>query len=75
MLANAIILAIETVCVDLGLILKGPKLAVFEQKAWAIAHGFEIGGFGSGLEIAPNSLKRLLYDRKCVPSCFRACLC
>ena len=41
-------------------ILKGPKLAVFEQKAWAIAHGFENRGFGSGREIAPNSLKRLL---------------
>ena len=64
-----------TFCVDFGWILKGPKLAVFEQKAWAIAHGFENGGFGSGLEIAPNSLKRFLYARKCVSSCFGACLC
>ena len=35
-------------------------MAVFEQKAWAIAHAFENRGFGSGREIAPNSLKRLL---------------
>ena len=35
-------------------------MAVFEQKAWAIAHGFEHGGFWQVLEIAPNSLKRLL---------------
>ena len=25
---------------------KGPKSTDFEQKAWAIAHGFEEGGFG-----------------------------
>ena len=30
---------------DLGRILEGPKSADFEQKAWAIAHGFEHGGF------------------------------
>ena len=24
---------------------KGPKSTDFEQKAWAIAHGFEEGGF------------------------------
>ena len=34
-----------TVCVDLGWIRKGRKLADFEQKAWAIAHGFEHGRF------------------------------
>ena len=31
---------------ELGWIRKGPKSADFEQKAWAIAHGFEDGGFG-----------------------------
>ena len=75
MLENAFLVAFGTVCVDFEWILKGPKLAVFEQKPWAIAHGFENGGFGSGLEIAPNSLKRFLYARKCVSSCFRDCLC
>ena len=35
-------------------------MAVFEEKAWAIAHGFEHGGFLQVLEIGPNSLKRLL---------------
>ena len=59
MLANGFLVAFGIVCE----ILKGPKLAVFEQKPWAIAHGFENGGFRSGLEIAPNSLKRLLYAR------------
>ena len=75
MLENAFLVAFGTVCVDFEWILKGPKLAVFEQKPWAIAHGFENGGFGSGLEIAPNSLKRFLYARKCVSSCFGDCLC
>ena len=75
MLENAFLVALGPACVDFGWILKGPKLAVFEQKPWAIAHGFENGGFGSELEIAPNSLKRFLYARKCVSSCFRDCLC
>ena len=35
------------------------KSADFEQKAWAIAHGFEHGRFWQVVEIAPNSLKRL----------------
>ena len=52
--------ACATVCVDLGWIRKGRKLADFEQKAWAISHGFERGGFWQVLEIAPKSLKRLL---------------
>ena len=51
--------ACATVCVDLGWIRKGRKLADFEQKAWAIAHGFEHGRFWQVLDIAPNSLKRL----------------
>ena len=37
--------ACVTVCVDLGWIGKGRKLADFDQKAWAIAHGFEHGRF------------------------------
>ena len=35
MLANAFLVALGTVCVEFGWILKGPKLAVFEQKPWA----------------------------------------
>ena len=31
--------------VDFGWIRKGTNLADFEQKAWAIAHAFEHGGF------------------------------
>ena len=48
MLENAFLVALGPACVDFGWILKGPKLDVFEQKPWAIAHGFENGGFGSG---------------------------
>ena len=39
---------------------QGSKSVVFEQRPGAIAHGFEHGGFSKVLEIAPNSLKRLL---------------
>ena len=34
-----------TVCVDFGRIRNGRNLAVFEQKLWAIPHGFEDGRF------------------------------
>ena len=34
-----------TFCVVFWLIRKGRNLAVFEQKPWAIAHGFEQGRF------------------------------
>ena len=64
-----------TVCVDLGWIRKGRKLADFEQKARAIAHGFEHGRFCQLLEIAPNSLKRLQNRCKMICDCFRDCLC
>ena len=37
--------ASATVCVDFGWIRQGRKLADFQQKAWAIAHGFEHGRF------------------------------
>ena len=67
--------ASATVCVDFGWIRQGRKLADFEQKAWAIAHGFEHGRFGQVLEIAPNSLKRLQNHSKIISSCFRDCLC
>ena len=67
--------ACATVCVDLGWFLKCRKLADFEQKAWAIAHGFEHGRFFELLEIAPNSLKRLQNRSKLVCDCFRDCLC
>ena len=67
--------ASATVCVGLGWIPKGRKLADFEQKAWAIAHGFEYGRFFELLEIAPNSLKRLQNRSKLVCDCFRDCLC
>ena len=64
-----------TVCVDLGWIRRGGKSADFEQKAWAIAHGFEHGRFWQVLEIAPNSLKRLQNHSKMICDCLRDCLC
>ena len=67
--------ACATVCVDLGWIRKGRKLADFEQKAWAIAHGFEHGRFWQVLEIAPNSLKRFLNHPKMICDCLRDCFC
>ena len=35
----------------------GPLSGNFDQKPWAIAHGFEDGGFGWVSEIVPNSIK------------------
>ena len=67
--------ASASVCVDLGWIPKVRKLADFEKKAWAIAHGFEHGRFFELLEIAPNSLKRLQNRSKIICECFRDCLC
>ena len=58
----------------LGRILKVPKSADFEQKAWAIAHAFaENGGFWWVPEIVPNSMKRSRYFWKWISNCFRAC--
>ena len=37
--------ASEVVCVDFAWIRNVPKLADFEEKAWAIARGFEDGAF------------------------------
>ena len=56
-LLKGFLTAFATVCVDLARIREGRKLAVFEQTAWAIAHGFEDVRFKHVLEIAPNSLK------------------
>ena len=42
--------ACANVCVDLGWIRKGRKLADFEQKAWAIAHGLNMADFGKSLK-------------------------
>ena len=67
--------ACATVCVDLGWIRKGRKLADFEQKAWAIAHGFEHGRFWQVPEIAPNSLERLQNRSKMICECLRGGLC
>ena len=67
--------ACATVCVDLGWIGKGRKLADFDQKAWAIAHGFEHGRFWQVLEIARNSLKHLQNRSKIICDCFCACFC
>ena len=46
MLANGFLCAFGDIDQDFGLIRKRPKSADFEQKPWAIAHGFEHGGFG-----------------------------
>ena len=45
-LANGFPPTFRIVREDLGWIPKDPKSAEIEQKAWAIAHGFEHGGFG-----------------------------
>ena len=57
--ANRLLTPCGTFCIDLGWFRKGHKFAVFQQKPWAIAHGFEHGGISQVLGIAPNSLKRL----------------
>ena len=57
--------------VDFGWIHKCRKLAVLEQKAWAIAHGFEQCGFWQVLENAPNPLKRLLNPSKRISNSLR----
>ena len=69
------VIASATVCVDLGWIPKGRKLADFEKKASAIAHGFEHGRFFELLESVQNSLKRLQNRSKLICDCFRDCLC
>ena len=45
MLGNGFLTVLGLVRNDLERVLKGPKSSDFEQKDWAIAHGFENGGF------------------------------
>ena len=74
-LLNWILSPCTTVYVNFGWIRKARKLADFEQKAWAIAHGFEHGRFWQVLEIAPKSLKRFQNPPKLIfnslHDCFR----
>ena len=45
MLANGFLNVLELIRKHFERIPKGLKLTDFDQKAWAIAHGFEEGGF------------------------------
>ena len=74
-LENGFLIPCGTICVDLGWIGEGRKLTDFEQKAWAIAHGFEQGGFWQVLQIAPNSLKHRLSAWKRISNTLRDYLC
>ena len=74
-LLNWILTPCTHVFVDFRWILKGRKLADFEQKAWAIAHGFEQSRFLQVLEIAPNSLKRFQNPPKLDFNSLHACFC
>ena len=67
--------AFATICVDLGWIGRGRNFSDFEQKAWAIAHGFEHGRFWQVLKIAPNSVKRLQNRSKMICDFLRDFLC
>ena len=60
MLENGFLIPCGTIGVDLGWIGEGRKLTDFQQKAWAIAHGFEQGRFWQVLQITPKTLKRRL---------------
>ena len=73
MFANGFPTAFGLVHEDLRWIPTCPKSADFEQNAWAIAHGFEDGGFGYVPGIVPNSLKRLVHVCKWISNYFRAC--
>ena len=70
-IVNGFLSPCATVWVDFGWIRKCRKLAVFEQKAWAIAHGFEHGGFWQVLEISRNCMTRLLYHCKWISNSLR----
>ena len=67
--------ACATDCVDSGGIRKGRILADLEQKAWAIAHGFERGRFWQVLELTPNYLKPLQNHSRMICDCLRDCWC
>ena len=45
MLANVFLTVLELIRKDFERSPKGLKSTDFDQKAWAIAHGFEEGGF------------------------------
>ena len=45
MLANGFLTIVELIRKDFERSQKGLKSTDFDQKAWAIAHGFEEGGF------------------------------
>ena len=45
MLANGFVSVLELIREDFEGISQGLKSTDFDQKAWAIAHGFEEGGF------------------------------
>ena len=64
-----------TICVQFERIHEGRKLTVFDQKPWAIAHGFEHDGFWQVLEFAPNSVKRLLSAWKWISNTLQDYLC
>ena len=74
-LINWFLTALASICVHLRWIRNGRKLADFEQKPWAIAHGFEHGRFWQVLEIAPNCLKRFQSPHKLIFNCFGDPLC
>ena len=63
MLGNGFLISYGLVREELARISNGPESADFEQKPWAIAHGFEHGGFSQVLELTPNS-------RRTSPKCF-----
>ena len=63
----------EIVPEDLESIPRVPKSTDFDQKPWAIAHGFEHGRFGLVLGIVPNSLKCPLCACKWISNYFRDC--
>ena len=67
--------ACATLCVNLGWIRKCRKLADFEQRAWAMAHGFEHGRFWQFLETPTNSRKRLQNRAKMICDYLRDSLC
>ena len=73
MVENGLIKVFGLVRKDTVRIRTCPKSTDFEQKAWAIAHGFEHGLFWQVLDIAPNSLKRGLHAWKWILNGFWAC--
>ena len=74
MLGNGFLASYGLVREDFARISNGPKSTDFEQKPWAIAHGFEHGGFWQVLELAPNSLKKCYPNAwKWISSFVRAC--